>query len=76
VLRDACAMAGAGIAIGLAAAIGLGRLVQSQLFGIQAADPRVLAAAAGALALVALLAALLPGWKASRIDPVTALKYE
>jgi predicted permease len=76
ILREAGAMAAAGIVIGLMAALGLSRLVQSQLFGIQAADPGILAAAAAILALVALLAALLPGWKASRIDPVTALKYE
>ena len=76
ILREAVAMAAAGIGIGLVAALGLSRLVQSQLFGIQAADPGILAAAAAILAAVALLAALLPGWKASRIDPVTALKYE
>ena len=76
VLREAGIMAGAGIAIGLAAAIGLSRLVESQLFGIRPADPGILAGAAAALALVAVLAALIPGWKASRIDPVTALKYE
>ena len=76
VLREAGVMAAAGIAIGLAAAIALGRLVQSQLFGIQAADPLILGSAAAALACVAVLAAMVPGWKASRIDPVTALKYE
>ena len=76
ILGEAAGMAAVGIGIGLAGAIGLSRLVKSQLFGIQPADPRVLGGAAAILALVALLAALLPGWKASRIDPVTALKYE
>jgi predicted permease len=76
ILREAGVMAGVGIGIGLVAAIVLSRLVESQLFGIRPADPGVLAAAAGTLVLVALLAALIPSWKASRINPVTALKYE
>jgi putative ABC transport system permease protein len=46
------------------------------LFGIKAADPRVLSAAVATLAIVALLAAFVPGWRASRIDPVRALKHE
>ena len=76
VLREAGALAALGIASGLAAAVGLGRLVQSQLFGIQAENPKILGGAAAVLLLVALAAALIPGWKASRIDPVRALKYE
>jgi predicted permease len=76
ILREAGAMAAAGIAIGLGGALVLSRLVDSQLFGIRAADPVVLGGAAVVLALVALLAAIIPGWRASRIDPVRALKYE
>jgi len=76
VLREAGALAAAGIAIGLGGALLLSRLVDSQLFGIKAADPTILGASAGVLALVALLAAIVPGWKASRIDPMRALKYE
>ncbi|HEY2018228.1 MAG TPA: ABC transporter permease [Bryobacteraceae bacterium] len=76
ILSDAGRLAAIGIAIGLAGAFALSRLVESQLFGIQAADPRVLAGAAATLALVALLAALVPGWRASRIDPMRALKHE
>jgi hypothetical protein len=76
VLLEAGKMAGAGIAIGVAGAIALGRLIQSQLFGLQAANPAILAAAAGLLAAIALTAAFVPGWRASRIDPVSALKYE
>ncbi|MDR3699502.1 MAG: ABC transporter permease [Candidatus Sulfopaludibacter sp.] len=76
ILREAGAMAAAGIAVGLGGALALSRLVDSQLFGIKAADPVVLGGAAGVLALVALLAAILPSWKAARIDPVRALKYE
>jgi len=76
VLKDAGGMAAAGIAIGVVGAFALGRLVESQLFGIQPADPLVLSGAAATLAAVALLAAFIPGWRASRIDPVRALKYE
>jgi len=76
ILREAGGMALAGIGIGLAAALALSRYVESQLFGLKAADPRILLGAAATLALVALLAAFAPGWRASRISPVRALKYE
>jgi predicted permease len=76
VLKEAGGVAAAGIGLGLAGAVVLSRLVQTELFGITGADPAVLAASAGILAVVALLAALVPGWRASRIDPVRALKYE
>jgi len=76
ILRDAASMAVAGIAIGLGGALLLGKLVDSQLFGIKAADPLVLGGSAAVLAAVTLLAAFIPGWRASRIDPVRALKYE
>ena len=76
VVKEAVAMALAGIVIGVAGALALGRLVESQLFGIQSADPLVLSGAAAILAIVALLAACIPGLRASRIEPVRALKYE
>src|SRR5439155_2922911 len=76
ILKDAARMTGAGIGIGLAGALALSRLVESQLFGIKPADPIVLAGAATALAMVALISAWVPGWRASRIDPVRALKHE
>jgi predicted permease len=69
-------MAGAGIVIGLVAAFGLSRLVESQLYGVKAADPLVFAGGAAFLAVVAVAAALVPGWRASKIEPVVALKYE
>jgi predicted permease len=76
ILKEAGGVVLTGIGIGLAGAIALSRVVQTQLFGISAGDPAVLAGSAGILVVVALIAALLPGWRASRIDPVRALKYE
>jgi predicted permease len=76
VLLEAGRMAGAGIVVGLAGAVALGRLLKSQLFGVEAADPAILLAAAGLLCAVALGAAWIPGRRAARIDPVSALKYE
>jgi predicted permease len=76
VVLEAARLALAGIAIGSAAALALSRLVESQLFGVEAADPLILIGAAALLAFVALGAALAPGFRAARIDPVSALKYE
>jgi len=76
IVVEAGRMAGAGIAIGLAAAFGVSRLVESQLYGVKAADPAVFAGGAAFLAVVAVAAALVPGWRASKIEPVVALKYE
>jgi len=76
VLLGAARLAAVGIAIGLAAAFAGGRLIESQLFGIKASDPIIYIGAAVLLAAVALVAAGVPAWRAARIDPVTALKYE
>jgi putative ABC transport system permease protein len=76
VLAEAGKLALAGIVVGVAAALALSRLVQAQLFGVQAADPRILIGAAAFLAAVAMAAAFMPGRRASRISPVVALKYE
>jgi predicted permease len=76
ILVESGRMAGLGIAIGLMAAVALSRFVESQLFGVKAADPAVLALAAAILGFVALLAAFAPSWRASRISPIVALKYD
>jgi predicted permease len=76
VLAEAGKLALAGIVVGVAVAVALSRLVQAQLFGVQAADPRILIGAAAFLAAVAMGAAFVPGRRASRISPVQALKYE
>ena len=76
VLREVVVLTAIGIAIGLPAGYGLGRLVESQLFGIQARDPLTLAAATATLVGAALLAGYLPAARATRVDPVIALRYE
>jgi len=52
------------------------RYVESQLYGMKASDPAVFAGAGALLVVVAVAAALVPGWRASKIDPMVALKYE
>ena len=76
VLRDAIGMIVCGMAIGLPAALAGGRYVRSQLFGLRPADPLALALACLTLATVALLAGYLPARRASRVDPMAALRYE
>jgi predicted permease len=76
VLRDAVVMIAAGIAIALPCVAALGKLVQSQLFGVTATDPATIAAAALVLAAGALAAAFLPAWRASNVSPTEALRLE
>jgi ABC-type antimicrobial peptide transport system permease subunit len=76
VLRQVGVMVIVGGAIGLAAAVGVGQLAQSLLFQLKGSDPAVLAASAVTLALVALAAGFIPAHRASRVDPMSALRYE
>jgi predicted permease len=76
VLRDAVVMIGGGIAIAIPCVAALGKLVQSQLFGITATDPATVAGAALVLAAGALAAAFIPAWRASNVSPTEALRLE
>ncbi len=76
VLKQVGFMTVIGAALGLAAAVALGRAAQSMLFELQGHDPVVLAGAAVALGLVAFSAGLIPAHRASQVDPIRALRYE
>ncbi|HXJ87611.1 MAG TPA: ABC transporter permease [Candidatus Binatia bacterium] len=71
-LRPACY----GLVLGLAASVGAVRLIQSMLYGTRPLDPAIFAAVAATLLATAVLACLLPAWRASRIDPMQALRTE
>jgi predicted permease len=76
VLRETLVLVLMGLALGVATALLAGRLVSSQLFGLNPTDPLTLIAAAVVLTVVALLAGYIPARRASRVDPLTALRYE
>jgi predicted permease len=76
VLREVFALGAAGLAIGLAVAWATARFVESFLFGIKRNDAWSLATSVLVLLAVALLAGYAPAWKASRIDPMAALRHE
>ena len=76
VLRQAATLLGVGAAIGLLGSLLCGRLLVGLLYGMSAADPASLAASLAVLSLVALAAALIPAARATRIDPMVALRYE
>ncbi len=76
VLGEAVWMTAFGIAAGLAAALGLGRLIASQLYGLRSWDPPTLATTAGLLVLVTLAASWMPASRAADVDPSQALRAE
>ncbi len=76
VLRQVFVMAAVGLAIGIPTALSLSKFVESFLFGMKPNDPRTLALALAILLSAALLAGYVPARKASRIDPMLALRHE
>lgn len=75
-LKQAIVLAGAGVAIGIAAAAGFSRALSSQLYGVSAFDPLTYAAVAGGLLLAAALASYWPARRAANVDPMEALRSE
>jgi predicted permease len=65
-----------GLVLGLAASVGAVRLIGSMLYGIKPLDPTVFAAVASTLLVVSAVACMVPAWRASRIDPMLALRTE
>jgi putative ABC transport system permease protein len=76
VLREALLMSGAGVVLGLGAALAGGRFLQSLLYNVSPADPLTLAGVAAGLLTVALAAAYLPARRATRADAVAVLRQD
>ena len=76
VLGEGLRTVATGVALGIALALIAGRLVSALLYGVAPRDPVVLAAVSAALMVVAVLAALVPAWRAARADPLTALRAD
>lgn len=76
ILKEAAALAGIGLALGMVGAALVGRTMQSTLYGVGAVDYSVLLAVAGVLLLTAVLASYLPARRAASIDPMQALRME
>jgi putative ABC transport system permease protein len=76
VLREGTRLAALGTAIGIAGAFALGKAIAGALFGVQPGDGRILAVASICLLVVAFLACYLPARRATKVDPMVALRYE
>jgi ABC-type antimicrobial peptide transport system permease subunit len=76
VLRGAFSQVGIGLALGIPAAMGAGRLMSDQLFGVKPWDPTMLAMATLLLALATLLASVIPARRAAGVQPMVALRNE
>jgi ABC-type antimicrobial peptide transport system permease subunit len=76
ILGDTLVLLAIGVAIGVPAALGAARFVGSQLYGVSAGAPGAFVFAATVLAVVAIVTGMLPAHRASRVDPMVALRAE
>ena len=76
ILRNGMLMAAIGLVLGFGGALGLTRLIESLLYDVGARDSATMAAVAAVLAAVALFACSIPAYRATKIDPLVALRYE
>ena len=76
VLSQGLGIAVIGVMIGIVGALGATQLLSKMLFGVSPADPLTFAGVAVALIVCALLACYVPAWRATRVDPMVALRYE
>ena len=76
ILREALLLVIAGVAVGLPAALGVTRLISSLLFGLTPTDPLSIGLAALVLMTVTIVASYIPARRATKVDPLIALRYE
>ncbi len=76
VLGEIAPVIGIGVGLGVACGLASGKYIESQLFGVKAVDPAAFAAGVTTIIAVSLVAAFLPAWRASRINPNQALRWE
>jgi putative ABC transport system permease protein len=76
VLRDGLRLTSVGVMLGLVGAVALSRVMAGYIYGITSTDPLTLVGASLVLTVVALLACYLPARRATRVNPIAALRYE